>query len=794
MRLKRAAWMASAMLALASPSIAQDRVWLDLPAGTLRDQVLMIGREAGVSIAVPDPGLWTRRVPPLRGRFTPQAALGRVARSVDARAERLSPSSWRVTARLSPSAPDRPPAAPPGPAVAPVILSDVVVTASKRDLLRSQIAGSVVRVEGADLALGGAAGTERLTSRLASLTSTYLGAGRNKLFIRGLADSSFTGPTQSTVGQYLGDLRLSYNAPDPDLRLSDLTAVEIMAGPQGTLYGAGSLGGLVRLVPTPPDLIRFGGSTTAGAALTRHGDAGGDVQVVANLPLVPDRVGLRMVFDAAHEGGYIDKPRIGLKDVNQTDILGGRAILQTDLNRVWTMELLAVGQSIRSADSQYADRGGRPLTSLAPVTEASEADFGQLQLSVAGQLGGVRLRSTGGATAHDLIERYDATRPGEATRLFTQSNRTRMWVNETRAWRSHPDGSGWLVGASFTRNQTRLARSYQEPDALLPTTGVRNRISESTLYGEASARARPRLLVTAGLRATRSVLSGGVEDFDQGEALESRRQVILLPSAAAIADLSPSANLFVRYQQSFRPGGLAIEGDSVRRFRNDRVATVEAGYRRGQPRRDPSDLSVTLAYTDWRDIQADFIDGSGLPSTANIGDGRIWTVELSGGVQISEQLRIDGSLTYNDSRTSRPSYELLSLVQGGDPTGDDDEAALGARLSRVPNIAQITARAGFAYDRQLGSSVDLKIDGWARHVGPSRLGVGPVLGQDQGDYVDSGLTARLSRGAVGLTVGVTNLTDAKGNRFALGTPFTTGRDQITPLRPRTLRIGVDLAF
>ncbi|MEJ8629760.1 hypothetical protein P0F65_07665 [Sphingomonas sp. I4] len=67
-------------------------------------------------------------------------------------------------------------------------------------------------------------------------------------------------------------------------------------------------------------------------------------------------------------------------------------------------------------------------------------------------------------------------------------------------------------------------------------------------------------------------------------------------------------------------------------------------------------------------------------------------------------------------------------------------------------------------------------------------------GRVAGDYLDSGLTARLGFEAFGVTAGITNLADTRGNRFALGTPFTTGRDQVTPLRPRTLRIGLDAAF
>jgi hypothetical protein len=83
---------------------------------------------------------------------------------------------------------------------------------------------------------------------------------------------------------------------------------------------------------------------------------------------------------------------------------------------------------------------------------------------------------------------------------------------------------------------------------------------------------------------------------------------------------------------------------------------------------------------------------------------------------------------------------------------------------------------------------------YARYVGRSRLGVGPHLGEEQGQYIDSGLVLRASdkRRAVSLTV--TNLTDEIGNRFAFGAPIATGADQITPLKPRTVRLGFELAF
>ncbi len=123
-------------------------------------------------------------------------------------------------------------------------------------------------------------GSQALVEAVPILSSTHLGPGRNKLFIRGVADSSFNGPTQATVGQYLGEVRLNYNAPDPELALVDVASVEVLEGPQGALYGAGSLGGIVRLVPVAPDLSHASLDIAGGGALQAHGAPSGDVSAI----------------------------------------------------------------------------------------------------------------------------------------------------------------------------------------------------------------------------------------------------------------------------------------------------------------------------------------------------------------------------------------------------------------------------------------------------------------------------------------------------------------------------------
>jgi outer membrane receptor protein involved in Fe transport len=428
------------------------------------------------------------------------------------------------------------------------------------------------------------------------------------------------------------------------------------------------------------------------------------------------------------------------------------------------------------------------LSRSSQVTEGYGADYRQAQLVLAGQLGAVRVRSTTGYATQALSERYDATLPAGAPRLFVQRNNTRMVANETRAWVPMGEHTGWVLGSSYTNNRTRLRRELGELDALASSTGVTNTIEEFTLYGEGSLRLAEGLIATAGGRVTWSAISGVGEDvladiaMSKASITADRTEKMFLPSVALTAQPLPETTLYVRYQEGFRPGGLAIDGDFVRRFRNDQISTVEFGLRQGHARRGTFDLAASVSYTSWRDIQADYIDPTGLPTTANVGDGRIWTFSVSGGIRPLDGLRIDTGLVYNNSRITQPNLYLLFPA-----------LALGP-ITEVPNVAKFAGRIGFDYRRQIGDGLELKAQGWARYVGRSRLGVGPELGDLQGDYLDSGAALRIGREGLGATLGITNLLDSSGNRFSLGTPFAVGREQITPLRPLTIRLGIDAAF
>jgi iron complex outermembrane recepter protein len=378
-----------------------------------------------------------------------------------------------------------------------------------------------------------------------------------------------------------------------------------------------------------------------------------------------------------------------------------------------------------------------------------------------------------------------------------------MFTTENRLWRPISNGLGWLVGATYTHNRTTLGRDLGTEDEMRPTTGVSNRIDEVTGFAEASAQSG-RVTVTSGLRWTHDRLSGAAKDVSPIVATKllalgttaARSEGELLPSGSVSVQLPGRTVAFVRYQEGMRAGGLAVEGEQVRRFKGDRVRSAETGLRFGGGAISLVSGALSASYTRWTNIQADFIDATGLPSTSNVGDGRIYS--LNGSVRLlpARGLSFELSSTFNGSRITDPSADFVQALinaavryspSGLPPSGSEP-------LGRIPNIARLSLRTAATYDVQLGGGRSLRLEGWTKYVGRSRLGVGPVLGGEQGQYADTGVSARVSTGNVGVSISVTNLFDVVGNRFALGTPFARELAQLTPLRPRTVRIGVAKDF
>lgn len=746
-------------------------VRVDVPSATLRDAVVAFGVQAGVTVGLPGAALAQVRVRAVRGRMAPAEALRRMLRGTAATFVQVGAASFRIVPRATSP---RPASVVPPPPVAPAPDEDVVVTATKRVLRLVDYPGSVVVADASFLRPGQTArGTAALVERLPILSSTNLGPGRNKLFIRGVADSSFSGPTQATVGQYLGDVRLNYSAPDPNLALHDVQSIEVLEGPQGTLYGAGSLGGIIRLLPNAPDLTRAAGSLEGGATATRRGAAGGDAAGVVNLPLIGDRLGVRAVGYLSRDGGYIDDPGRGTVDINRTETRGARATIRFRPSDAWTVDLGGVMQDINSRDGQYAERGLPPLQRVSAIPQPFDNDYALGSLTVRLERGRSTLTSISSIVSHDLTTVFDATVNGNV-RTYREAERIMLVSNETRLAR-RTDTGGWLVGFEVLHSDDRFSRALGPPASPAVLPGTRNEVSEASGFGEYTRSLTSRLSATVGARVVFNRLVAEARQDPDAEEEPDRSSSSVLPSLGLLWTPRPRLALFARYQEGFRPGGLSA-GETTTRFESDTVSSVELGFRFGTLS-DVFSASATVSRLRWEDIQADLVGTTGLPFIANVGSGHVLGFEAQAAWRLSPAIVLDGAVFLDGSGLEQPA--------AGYATDRGDS---------LPNVASTNLRGGVRAELPVGGR-RLTASASIRYVGRSRLGVGPLLDLDQGRYVDTALGATLPLGRIALSLDVTNLLDERGNVFSLGNPFTVsdGR-QVTPLRPRTVRLGARIDF
>jgi hypothetical protein len=317
----------------------------------------------------------------------------------------------------------------------------------------------------------------------------------------------------------------------------------------------------------------------------------------------------------------------------------------------------------------------------------------------------------------------------------------------------------------------------------MPITGVRNSNSEVAGFGQYSHRIAPGLTGTVGGRLSFTDSSGELLDTVDTEASEpSRNELRFSPTVALAWKIDEHFLAYVHAQSAYRPGLLEVaasgEAQVSERVESDSLSMVELGVRFGRRGIDRIAIDASVAHGRWSDIQSDLIDDAGLPFTTNIGDGRITSFEAKASWRIASTLTLDASLFLNNSRLAKPAPGFAAA----------DERDL-------PNIARAGGRLASSYQRRLDARTALTLDGAIRYVGHSELGIGSPLDVSQGNYWDTEIGGRLSRGALGLSVDLTNLMDVRGNRFSYGNPFGIEmRNQITPLVPRRLRLGLDVRF
>jgi iron complex outermembrane receptor protein len=264
-------------------------------------------------------------------------------------------------------------------------LQEVVVTAQKRQEKLHDVPMGVTAITTDELQKQQLVSLEDLQSRVPGLSLTEIQPGVTRLTLRG----QNVGGVGSTVTTYVDDTPFgSSNALangfgfTGDFDTWDLQRVEVLRGPQGTLYGAGSEGGLLKYVTNPPDPTRFAAAVQAGGEDVSHGDTVGSGKGMINLP-IGDRAAFRL--SGYYEGlpGYVDDPSLGEKGVNHGYRDGVRAALLVNFTDSLSIRLNAFGQDLHTngtPDTDVVGAGNLPLTPPANQLAPQNGNFDQQRL------------------------------------------------------------------------------------------------------------------------------------------------------------------------------------------------------------------------------------------------------------------------------------------------------------------------------------------------------------------------------------------------------------------------------
>lgn len=757
---------------------------ITVPAGPLSKALAALSLQAGISIGGDQP-LSGLHSPGASGELTPEQALTRLLAGTGLGFRKVGPDTYRLD-----SLPPPPPVRAARERAAAEALDPIIVTATKRGADPADLPVAVGVLTAADMARVGVGDIDAAIPLLGGISSTHLGPGRNKLSIRGLSDSAFTGQSQATVGLYLDNAKVNYNAPDPHLRMIDLDRVEVLRGPQGTLYGGGSIGGILRIVPAPPDLsqslARVGLSVTA----TRDGEPGGGVEAVLNQPLLTDRLGLRLALYADREGGVIDTAG-GRHNIDRTDTQGGRALLAFVPAEDWRLELGGTYQLINTDDSHYIQGDRGCCTRADQLAEPHDNDFDEAHLTLTGELSFASLHSTTAFVRHEIDSVYDASRAVPALTglpatpaLFNETQLSRLWTHETRLV-GDTGAFGWLGGLYLSQQTARSSRALSPAGAAGTALWRRDRdddVKEAALFNEISWHFRPGWTLTVGGRLFH------VAQEVEAEALAPASSVAAAEGYARETDYAPKlaltwqpwdrASFYFQMTEGYRPGGINVEeagrladdGYRAARFKTDELWNYELGTKLSLWQ--GLSLDAALFHARWRNIQTDQLHADGLTFTTNAGDGRNIGMEIGPRLHVGPW-RLDATLTLADPELTRINPAFTAVPEGG-----------------LPGAAHVSGGASLSWQGMVGETTHLLAVLDYTHTGRTSLTFSGGMRQGPVDLLGGRVALDLAGGwTIGLSVD--NMLDTAADQFAYGNPFTLAAGpQATPVRPRAVRLSI----
>lgn len=804
----------AAMAAAFAPfARADELVDINVPAQRLDTALLELAKQTDISIAFAADGLGTTTSSPVRGRFEPGDALDCALAGTGFAAERVGDDAWKIISaapadRLIPDWHAPPPikfVAKPDTAESQLAGElEKVIVISKRAEPLAQIARSVSVIGSGRLTALGTTSLPDLSGDVGTIQFSNVGSGRNKAYIRGVSDGALAGRAQSTTGLYLGDVRLTYAAPDPNLRLSDINSISVLSGPQGALYGAGSIGGIVRIQPNSPDLSEARLDTSASIELTGDRSTGSALDLVANLPVVRDKFGVRLVAYADTTGGWIDHRNLNIDDANTSSRVGGRLSASWAPNTDTRIDLLAVSQDIEVDDSQYLIQEGGEVFRPS-ILEPHDNDFRLLSGSIETHSGLGTLKSTTSLLSHRIYSRYDATGlfPGllpvtNVSRPIDEDDKLFYITNETRLSSPSSASVPWFAGIFVSQGHTDRDIYLRDGDFgtwrdIVYEEDRRDRITEYAVFGETIWNLGERSTLTTGVRifgydikvkAFTDATAGAAPENFAGKLSETGAA----PDIRLKWQVTPQIMTYLSAAEGYRGPGFNTGGFSDlsgpdrtqpnRIFAGDELWTYELGARYVAPD-GRLVLAGTLFENEWSNIQTDELFVNDFVFTGNAGDSSGYGAEFHVTYEPDDHWLLRSNLMINEPEIVWP-----------DPSFPVDTNA------SLPGATEWSGSFSAAYRARtefFGHSGNVSLALSGEFAGPSSALFRAGTQIESRSELD--LHAGFETDSLRISAYVDNLLDSEDPTFSNGNPYQVLRwNMVTPLRPRTIGFRISKSF
>jgi iron complex outermembrane receptor protein len=575
-------------------------------------------------------------------------------------------------------------------------LAEIIVSAQKRPEKLMDVPSSMSAISGERLEALQINTLTDLASYVPGLSITDGGAPGSRLIeIRGLSTGYYP-TTGSLVGTYIDDLPLGDSTSNArgalfglDLNPYDIDHVEVLKGPQGTLYGANTMAGLVKYVLRQPDLQEFQASAGVDGGYIEGGDRPNwGVRGAINLPIVTGAIALRLSGFDKYTAGYIDDVLTGTKDINYSTETGGRASLLWQITDGLSIRAVVLAQNVNATNIAAVTLNGTTLQPLdGPFTVSSyfqQPDTQQSRLyslSLDWKFNFATLTNSTGWSRISSYQVNDNTAsfaplvPGNPDALvpFILFLRASKFVDELRLTSPEKQRIQWMLGGYFTHEdayQVQNAPPFTPSYVPLPpadqvfyllSTGDYKEYAE---FANITYKINERLDVSAGERFSEyintscPVTGGGVLVVGvQFECSSLPTTGVFVWMGNARFHLNEDALLYARVSTGYRPGSgcptcgnpsLGIPGI----VNSDKTTNYEVGFK-SLLFEKRLQLELSAFHIDWTDIQLTQVGRFGIIYPGNGGTAVSNGVEATAAYRPMEGLSVNATLAYTDAHLTQ---------------------------------------------------------------------------------------------------------------------------------------------